>query len=150
MRLIEASLSIMSVSTPYALTNVGQGATAAAKGYAEDIKGLRAEERERAKTLGALGMEKEKLGITKQHYDNLYNLGLQENQIRKIIANKPPGEISLIERYASDPKFRESAKELYGAKKTSEWDQLLMSRMGTGKPIDKEAVLKDVQTFLNK
>lgn len=150
MRLLEAGLGIMGGTSPYAFTNIGQGAIGAAKGYGEDIKGFRAEERERAKTLGALGMEKEKLAITKQHYDNLYNLGLQENQIRKIIANKPPGEISLIERYASDPKFRESAKELYGAKKTSEWDQLLMSRMGTGKPIDKEAVLKDVQTFLNK
>lgn len=150
MRLLEAGLGIMGGTSPYALTNIGQGAIGAAKGYGEDIKGFRAEERERAKTLGALGMEKEKLAITKQHYDNLYNLGLQENQIRKIIANKPPGEIALIERYASDPKFRESAKELYGAKKTSEWDQLLMSRMGTGKPIDKEAVLKDVQTFLNK
>ena len=150
MRLLEAGLGIMGGTSPYALTNIGQGAIGAAKGYGEDIKGFRAEERERAKTLGALSMEKEKLAITKQHYDNLYNLGLQENQIRKIIANKPPGEIALIERYASDPKFRESAKELYGAKKTSEWDQLLMSRMGTGKPIDKEAVLKDVQTFLNK
>lgn len=157
MRLLEAGLGIMGGTSPYAFTNIGQGAIGAAKGYGEDIKGFRAEERERAKALGALGMEKEKLGIekeklavTKQHYENLFNLGVQENQIRKILASKPPGEIALIERYASDPKFREAAKELYGAKKTSEWDQLLMSRMGTGKPIDKEAVLKDVQTFLNK
>lgn len=150
LRLLEAGLGILGGTSQYALTNIGQGAIGAAKGYGEDIKTFRAEERERAKLLGSLGMEKEKLAITKQHYDNLYKLGLQENQIRSIIATKPPGEIALIERYATDPKFREAAKELYGAKKTSEWDQLLMSRMGTGKPIDKKAVLEDVQTFLNK
>jgi len=62
MRLLEAGLGIMGGTSPYALTNIGQGAIGAAKGYAEDIKGMRAEERERAKTLGALAMEKEKLG----------------------------------------------------------------------------------------
>jgi hypothetical protein len=66
MRLLEAGLGIMGGTSPYAFTNIGQGATAAAKGYAEDIKGFRAEERERAKTLGALGMEKEKIAADRE------------------------------------------------------------------------------------
>lgn len=66
MRLLEAGLGIMGGTSPYAFTNIGQGAIGAAKGYAEDIKGFRTEERERAKTLGALSMEKEKIAADRE------------------------------------------------------------------------------------
>ena len=66
LRLLEAGLGIMGGTSQYAFTNIGQGAIGAAKGYAEDIKGYRAEERERAKILGSLGMEKEKIAADRE------------------------------------------------------------------------------------
>ena len=142
MRLLEAGLGIMGGTSPYALTNVGQGATAAAKGYAEDIKGLRAEERERAKTLGALGMEKEKLGITKQHYADVARLGEQELAVKKIIAGKAPGEVQLIERYAASKgiPFAKAVEEFYGAKKIDPIMAKLLEGRGKGK-VDYNAMM---------
>lgn len=66
LRMLEAGLGIMGGTSQYALTNIGQGAMGAAKGYAEDIKGFRTEERERAKILGTLGMEKEKIAADRE------------------------------------------------------------------------------------
>ena len=66
MRLLEAGLGIMGGTSPYAFANIGQGAIGAAKGYAEDIKGMRAEERDRAKLLGSLGVEKEKIAADRE------------------------------------------------------------------------------------
>lgn len=66
MRLLEAGLGIMGGTSPYAFANIGQGAIGAAKGYAEDVRGMRAEERERAKTLGSLAMEKEKIAADRE------------------------------------------------------------------------------------
>jgi hypothetical protein len=148
MRLLEAGLGIMGGTSPYALTNVGQGATAAAKGYAEDIKG--AEERERAKTLGALGMEKEKLGITKAHYENVAKLGAEENAIRRAILSKTPDQIRIIERYMSDPAFAKAFGEMSADKKMTALDQIIANAQAKGKPINRDSVLKEVNTFLNK
>lgn len=50
-RLLEAGLGIMGGTSPYALTNIGQGAQAAAKGAMEDIKDFRKLERERQKAI---------------------------------------------------------------------------------------------------
>lgn len=59
-RLAEAGLGIMGGTSQYALENVGRGAAAALKGYGEDIKGARAEERARIKDLlGIEGMREE-------------------------------------------------------------------------------------------
>jgi hypothetical protein len=63
MRLMEAGLSIMGGESPYAFTNIGKGAAAAARGYGEDIKGLRGEERERVKQLASIGAKREELGL---------------------------------------------------------------------------------------
>ena len=85
MRIMEAGLNIMGGESPYAFANIGKGAAAASKGYAEDVRGLRAEERERNKQLAALGIkEKEfdlegrKLDITEQRYKDLSNLERQK------------------------------------------------------------------------
>ena len=157
MRLLEAGLGIMGGTSPYALTNIGAGAIGAAKGYAEDVKGMRAEERERAKLLATMGMEREKigmerekLGIMKGHYDNLYRLGLQENEIRRIIANRTPDQIRLIERYMSDPAFADAFSKMSIDKRSNALDQLVANMGKGGKPIDKDAVLTEVQNFLAK
>jgi len=150
MRLLEAGLGIMGGTSPYAFTNIGQGAIGAAKGYAEDIKGMRAEERERAKTLGALAMEKEKLGITKAHYENVAKLGAEENAIRRAILSKTPDQIRIIERYMSDPAFAKAFAEMSADKKMTALDQIIANAQAKGKPIDRDSVLKEVSTFLNK
>jgi hypothetical protein len=59
MRLLEAGLGIMGGTSPYALTNIGQGAMGAAKGYAQDKAGYRKEDRDNIKELMGLGMKKE-------------------------------------------------------------------------------------------
>ena len=151
MRLLEAGLGIMGGTSPYALTNIGQGAIGAAKGYAEDIKGMRAEERERAKTLGALGMEKEKLGITKAHYENVAKLGAEENAIRRAILSKTPDQIRIIERYMSDPAFAKAFGEMSADKRMTALDQIIAANaQGRGKPLNRDAILAEVNEFLKK
>jgi len=59
LRLLEAGLGIMGGTSQHALTNIGQGAMGAAKGYAQDKAGYRKEDRDNIKELMALGMKKE-------------------------------------------------------------------------------------------
>ena len=59
MRLLEAGLGIMGGTSQHALTNIGQGAMGAAKGYAQDKAGYRKEDRDNIKELMGLGMKKE-------------------------------------------------------------------------------------------
>lgn len=54
-RMLEAGLGILGGTSQYALENIGKGAAPALKGYGEDIRALRAEERGRVKEL--LGIE---------------------------------------------------------------------------------------------
>lgn len=54
-RMLEAGLGILGGESPYAFVNIGKGASPALKGYGEDVRGLRAEERSRVKEL--LGIE---------------------------------------------------------------------------------------------
>jgi len=54
-RMLEAGLGILGGTSQYAFENIGKGAAPALKGYGEDIRGLRAEERARVKDL--LGVE---------------------------------------------------------------------------------------------
>jgi len=77
MRLLEAGLGIMGGTSPYALTNIGQGAMGAAKGYAQDQAAARKEERDNIKELMGLGMkredaarEAEKMAMTKKLYES--------------------------------------------------------------------------------
>jgi len=59
-RMLEAGLGILGGTSQYALENIGKGAAPALRGYAEDVKGLRAEERGRVKELlGIEGMRQE-------------------------------------------------------------------------------------------
>lgn len=59
-RLLEASLGMLGGESPYAFVNIGKGAAPAVKGYGEDVKALRAEERGRIKELmGIEGLRQE-------------------------------------------------------------------------------------------
>ena len=59
-RLLEASLGMLGGESPYAFVNIGKGAAPALKGYGEDLKGIRKEERERIKELmGIEGLRQE-------------------------------------------------------------------------------------------
>jgi hypothetical protein len=59
-RLVEAGLGTMAGGSQYALENLAKGALPAIKGYGEDVKGARAEERARIKDLlGIEGMRQE-------------------------------------------------------------------------------------------
>lgn len=66
MRMLEAGLGIMGGESPYALTNIGKGSQAAAKGAMEDAKEFRKLERERAKSLAAIAVAENDLkrGVT--------------------------------------------------------------------------------------
>jgi hypothetical protein len=59
MRLLEAGLGIMGGTSQHALTNIGQGSMAAAKGYAQDRADYRKEDRQNIMDLMSLGMKKE-------------------------------------------------------------------------------------------
>jgi hypothetical protein len=59
-RLVEAGLGTMAGTSQYGLENLARGALPAVKGYGEDVKGARAEERARIKDLlGIEGMRQE-------------------------------------------------------------------------------------------
>jgi hypothetical protein len=59
-RLVEAGLGTMAGGSQYALENLAKGALPAIKGYGEDVRGARAEERARIKDLlGIEGMRQE-------------------------------------------------------------------------------------------
>lgn len=117
MRIMEAGLNIMGGESPYALANIGKGAAAASKGFAEDVRGLRAEERERNKQLAALGIkEKEfdlegrKLDITEQRYKDLSNLERQK--------------IGILAQRNIDDKMAQGVKDIF-AQLMKKYDPLL-------------------------
>jgi len=89
-------------------------------------------------------MEKEKLGITKQHYADVARLGAEENAIKRIMANKPAGEVALIERFAASEgiPFGQAVKEFYGARKDP-----FMSQFAPGAKIDRSALKKDLAKY---
>jgi hypothetical protein len=156
MRLLEAGLGIMGGTSPYALTNIGQGATQAVRGYAQDVAGMRKEQRENIKDLAALGMKREefaqearKLDITQQHYNDLKDLGYKELDIKRMIVGKTPEQIQLVMRYASDPAFAKAFQDMSADKKTSAIDQLIMQSMqgGGAQPIDRTALMNDLKKY---
>ena len=156
MRLLEAGLGIMGGTSPYAFANIGQGATQAVKGAAQDIATFRKEQRENIKDLAALGMKREefaqearKLDITQQHYNDLKDLGYKELDIKRMIVGKTPDQIQMVMRYASDPQFAKAFQDMSADKKTSAIDQLIMQSMqgGGAQPIDRTALMNDLKKY---
>jgi hypothetical protein len=84
-RMLEAGLGILGGSSQYAFENIGKGAAPALKGYGEDIKGLRAEERGRVKEL--LGIEGMRQDAKRSAQD--LDLKRQMLEVQRLAATKP-------------------------------------------------------------
>jgi hypothetical protein len=84
-RMLEAGLGILGGSSQYAFENIGKGAAPALKGYGEDIKGLRAEERGRVKEL--LGIEGMRQDAKRSAQD--LDLKRQMIEVQRLAATKP-------------------------------------------------------------
>jgi hypothetical protein len=101
MRLLEAGLGIMGGTSQHALTNIGQGAMGAAKGYAQDKASYRKEDRDTIKELMGLGMKREeaeresqKLGMTEKLYGahgRYYDAAAQAAGVRAAAAGTNAG-----------------------------------------------------------
>jgi hypothetical protein len=117
-RLLEASLGILGGESPYAFVNVGKGTAPALKGYGEDVKALRAEERGRIKELmGIEGLRQEakkaaeELAIRKE----LAGYTGRQAAAQEKQAGKPSSIAELAALYRTDP---EIARQISGVGKT--------------------------------
>lgn len=109
-RMLEAGLGILGGTSQYAFENIGKGAAPALKGYGEDIRNLRAEERARVKDL--LGVESMRQEAKKAAQD--VELRKQMIDVQRMIANKPSSVAELAELYRTNP---ELARLVQGEKK---------------------------------
>lgn len=101
-RLLEAGLNMLGGESPYAFVNIGKGAAPAAKGYGEDIKALRAEERSRIKELMGIETLRQE---AKRAADEL--------AIRKELAGYTGRQAAAAEKQASKPSSIAELAELY-------------------------------------
>jgi hypothetical protein len=106
MRLMEAGLNIMGGTSPYAFANIGKGAAEAAKGYGEDIKGLRSEERERVKQLASIGAKREELGLKERE------LGVME-KYRKDLTDLERQKIGVLTQRNIDDKMAAGVNNIF-------------------------------------
>ena len=91
-RLLEAGLGIMGGESPYAFVNIGKGAVPGLKGYGEDVRGLRKEERERIKELMNIeGMRQE----AKRSAEDL-DIKRKALDIQQMAASKPTSTQEII------------------------------------------------------
>jgi len=101
-RLLEASLGMLGGESPYAFVNIGKGAAPALKGYGEDVKALRAEERGRIKEL--MGIESLRQEAKR---------AADELAIRKELAGYTGRQAAAAERQAGKPSSIAELAELY-------------------------------------
>lgn len=124
MSLLEAGLSIMGGSSPYALQNLAQ-AKGAVGSYAKGMREIKADEKEYAKI--DRDLRKADQALKRGDVDKALELedkaAQRAIQLRGIRAQeaataKTPGEIQLIERYAKDRgiSFSQALKEISGVK----------------------------------
>ena len=106
-RMLEAGLGILGGTSQYAFENIGKGAAPALKGYGEDIKGLRAEERGRVKDL--LGIE----GMRQEAKRSAQDVDLRKQMIdvQRLAATKPSSTEQII---ALGKKANLSDREIMG------------------------------------
>ena len=109
-RMLEAGLGILGGTSQYAFENIGKGAAPALKGYGEDVRALRAEERGRVKEL--LGIE----GMRQDAKRAAQDAELKREMIRvqEIAARRPSSVAELAELYKTNP---ELARLVQGEKK---------------------------------
>lgn len=91
-RMLEAGLGILGGTSQYAFENIGKGAAPALKGYGEDIRGLRAEERARVKDL--LGVESMRQEAKRSAQD--VELKKQMIDVQRMAAGKPTSTQDII------------------------------------------------------
>jgi len=84
-RLLEAGLGIMGGESPYAFVNIGKGAVPGLKGYGEDVKGLRKEERERIRDLAEI----DKLRMDQDYRNKML-------RVQEMAATKPTSTQEII------------------------------------------------------
>jgi hypothetical protein len=106
-RLMEAGLNIMGGTSPYAFANIGKGAAEAARGYGEDVKGLRGEERERVKQLASIGAKREELGLKERE------IGAME-KYRSDWARLEEQKINQLRQQNLDSKIADAVERNYG------------------------------------
>jgi hypothetical protein len=85
MAILQAGLGVMGGTSPNAFANIAQGVLPATQAYQQELKGIRAEDRDRIKQLMSLGVSKEKLaleakklGISEKRFDQMYELETQK------------------------------------------------------------------------
>lgn len=91
-RMLEAGLGILGGTSQYAFENIGKGAVPGLKGYGEDVKGLRAEERGRVKEL--LGIEGMRQDAKRSAQD--VELKKQMIDVQRMAASKPSSTQEII------------------------------------------------------
>lgn len=91
-RMLEAGLGILGGESPYAMVNIGKGATPGLKGYGEDVKALRGEERARVKDL--LGIE----GMRQEAKRSAEDVALKKQmiEVQRMAASKPDSTSQII------------------------------------------------------
>jgi hypothetical protein len=124
MALLEAGLSIMGGTSPYALQNLAQ-AKGAVGSYAKSMREIKADEREYTKI--DRDLRKAEQALKRGDVDKAFELQEKAEdrklKLRQVAASeaaaaRTPGEIQLIERYAKDRgiTFSQAFKEIGGIK----------------------------------
>jgi hypothetical protein len=93
MRLAEAGLGIASGDSPYAFSNL-KGALPGLRGYGEDIRDLRKEDRARIKDL--FEIQKERADVANKE---------KMLEVQRLAATKPSGVAELAQLYRTDPEL---------------------------------------------
>lgn len=141
-RLLEAGLGILGGESPYAFTNIGKGAQAAAKGAAEDMKEFRKLERDRKKEEARLafdqnaylksGADSDLVKVDKRR-EKIADIGLEQAKLNAAF------DLKKIELAASKGDKR-MASALEAAQR--DWKNLPDTQKLTGK-IDEESFIRD-------
>jgi hypothetical protein len=130
-RLMEAGLNIMGGESPYAFSNIGKGAAAAARGYGEDVKGLRSEERDRVKQLASLGAKREELGLKERE------LGVME-KYRKDLTDLERQKIGILAQRNTDDKMAAGVNNIF-AQLMKKYDAMLSDGSVTEQDLYRQA-----------
>lgn len=150
LRLAEAGLGIAGGESPYFATNVGKGAAAALKGYAEDLREQKKLDREDKKILADIEQARraEKAGnikLASERYERALDRTSQADQNRLRVeaqlqaaamsASRPSDAIQLIREMMKDPKFKEMALSIEREKAAAKdpfADLIRQAREGSG------------------
>jgi hypothetical protein len=173
LRLLEAGLGILGGESPYAFVNIGKGASPALKGFAEDIKDIQKqsriidkETRELARMQNQMALGTAKFGMESYERKQDRVARAQEAKARNetqllstVLGGEyqlkaarerdsvPTGTERLIERFGTDPKFREAfisyQKELSAAKGTNKGLEMYRELVKSDNPLALEEFKKN-------